>query len=140
MKKKIKSAVQTKNRKKVEEPGFDYRVYLQSSEWMVIRNRVLARDKECCLRCEGVANQIHHITYSTAAMNGDDDTQLVSLCGGCHHVVEFRADGKKNTSVQKQRVLMQKDTQRDYPEPDTDLRRLSAVHPTGWNRMNYWQR
>lgn len=121
---------------KVEEPAFDYREYLRSPEWQVIRSRILARDEERCLRCEGVANQVHHLSYARAVLDGYDDTLLVSLCGGCHHVVEFHPSGgmdsspKRNTPARKTRILAEKDTRRDYPEPNIDMRRLSGLRPT----------
>lgn len=120
--------------------GFDYTLYLRTPLWKRIRGRVLARDQDTCLRCDGQANEVHHKSYDDAVLRGDDDSQLVSLCSGCHHVVEFHASGAKNNREAQNAILAEKDVRRNYPEPKIDRRRRSQKLPAGWEAMNFWQR
>ena len=61
-----------------------YPQYLKSALWMEIRGRVLERDKNICQDCGREASQVHHMSYKPAVMAGENDSQLVSLCCGCH--------------------------------------------------------
>ena len=120
--------------------GFDYTLYLRTALWRRIRGRVMARDNDTCLRCDGQANEVHHKSYDDAVLRGDDDSQLVPLCSGCHHVVEFYPSGVKNSREVQNAILADKDVRREYAEPKIDRRRRNQKLPVGWEVMNFWQR
>lgn len=69
---------------KVPTKKTQYLKYLNSAVWRRIRKRVLKRDKLKCQDCGQQADQVHHLSYSAAVMAGDDDSQLISMCGDCH--------------------------------------------------------
>lgn len=71
--------------------GFaNYPQYLNSELWATIRARILARDKKLCIVCgKRPARAVHHVTYAQRVMEGNDDAQLLSICGGCHKTIEF---------------------------------------------------
>lgn len=76
--------------------GFEtYRQYLASELWAQIRAEVIGAVDGKCFRCGGRAVQVHHTTYSLAALSGKDKSTLRALCRGCHHFIEFHPDGRK---------------------------------------------
>lgn len=117
-----------------------YENYRSSALWKRIRSRVLDRDDHTCLRCFGQAEVVHHRTYSRAVLVGDDDEALVSLCDGCHHVVEFDDSGVRREHEDREIVLAMPSMQIDYPPVRVDLRLRNVNHPLEWDRMNWWQR
>ena len=77
------------------EMGFkDYAAYLRSQRWKGIRLGVLNRDSASCIVCRRRANQVHHRSYASEVLLGEDTGPLVSICDGCHHTIEF-CNGKK---------------------------------------------
>jgi len=69
-----------------------YEIYLQSTEWLDKRRRVLARAKSMCEGC-GIRNavQAHHLSYPAAVLPGSKEWigaeklfHLVALCLRCH--------------------------------------------------------
>lgn len=75
--------------------GFaSYQAYLDSDSWKAIRTRIMARDHGQCVCCPKPAVSVHHITYGEAVLRGEDDSQLVSICRGCHKFTEFHKDEK----------------------------------------------
>lgn len=80
--------------KALEAIGFvSYKAYLASETWQAVKGRILERDG-CCKACRNPAYTAHHITYSEAVLLGNDDSQLVAICKGCHRFVEFHNDKK----------------------------------------------
>jgi hypothetical protein len=71
-----------------------YQDYLDSALWAGIRERVLKRDHGVCVACGRKAVSVHHVTYSESVLRGQDDTQLVAICRGCHKFTEFDGDTK----------------------------------------------
>ncbi len=61
--------------------------FLQSSEWKIIRDRILAMDNYVCRVCSGVANNVHHRSNENYQKPKDDN--LVSLCRRCHEAIHF---------------------------------------------------
>lgn len=61
-----------------------YRTYLASEAWALLCERVRARDKQTCQKCEwaGGALDVHHLTYDRATRERLSD--LVALCRPCH--------------------------------------------------------
>ncbi|SAL06722.1 hypothetical protein AWB78_08211 [Caballeronia calidae] len=125
----------------LEKLGYSsYANYLSRALWKKIKKRVLVRDDHTCQRCFGSASVVHHRSYSEAVLKGEDDSQLASLCEGCHHVIEFDDDGSRRTDREKDEVLATKCLRVDFPAVKVDLRRKWPVLPTRWKRMNWWQR
>lgn len=82
--------------------GFlEYKDYLVSPLWDLIRRETLYRDEKECRnpkcpnRFKSIEKQIHHLTYSKAALLGVYPSCLVTLCKDCHHYVEHDRDGTK---------------------------------------------
>lgn len=70
-----------------------YQGYLNSPEWLRIRERVLRLRRKCEL-CSADAEQVHHDSYDSVVMAGAMDDCLVSLCCECHHEIEFDGSEK----------------------------------------------
>lgn len=87
-----------------------YERYLQSPFWRQIRKRILSRDNKTCAICRKEANVVHHKSYSKEVMDGINDSELISLCTGCHERIEFNiVDGnkKKNSLTEANEKLRQ---------------------------------
>ena len=69
-------------------------------------------------------------------MQGLADECLVSLCHGCHAVVEFDDAGNYRSWHEEERVLLTLDTGKDFTELEVDLRRSYTQKPPGWERMS----
>jgi len=71
------------------ETDFDYKRYLASREWALLKNAVRERCGGRCERClERVYAQTHHITYDTIGHEDLDD--LAGLCRPCHAYLSGR--------------------------------------------------
>ncbi len=88
-----------------QRPPPGYEKYLRRKLWKTIRARILERDGGRCLRCGGGADEVHHRSYAPEVMDGRADEWLVSLCSGCHTVVEFDDAGGWRPWAEKERVL-----------------------------------
>ncbi|HEX4156605.1 MAG TPA: hypothetical protein VHY48_13430 [Acidobacteriaceae bacterium] len=98
-----------------------YQDYLRSPLWLkVIRPRILNRDDNMCYGCEKRASEVHHRSYTEAVIRGNDDSQLFSLCRGCHEVIERYRDGKKLRPEEKHIFL------ENLHKEKLDARRLKA--------------
>jgi len=90
-------------------PPDNYRAYQLSNLWRRIRRRVLKRDAQTCLRCEGLASAVHHRRYTQAVLDGEDDSQLVSICDDCHRTVHYEATGRERNSWNEgEAILLEK--------------------------------
>jgi len=74
-----------------------YQAYLESPLWASIRKKVLARDGHCCLLCGSWATQVHHLEYLLPTLLGQDLRGMASICGDCHHHVEYDPSGHKRS-------------------------------------------
>jgi hypothetical protein len=126
-----------------QRPPTDYMKYLRRKLWKVIRARVLARDGGRCFRCKGRAEEVHHRSYALDVMEGRADEFLISLCRGCHDVVEFEDAGNRRSWAEKERVLNTPDAGTDIPEPTVTIRRgrdWQFDPPPEWKRMTIVRR
>lgn len=71
-----------------------YDDYLASDLWLRIKAEVLERDRGICKTCGKAAYTAHHVTYGLAVMLGQDLSQLISICRGCHYSCEFKGEKK----------------------------------------------
>jgi len=71
-----------------------YQDYLRSVFFSYIRQAVFDRDGGNCRICRKSASDVHHFQYDRETMLGETLDHLISLCGSCHHDVEFK-DGKR---------------------------------------------
>lgn len=117
-----------------------YENYLSRVLWKRIRERILVRDKFTCKKCSGRARVVHHRSYTLEVFKGEDDEELVSVCDGCHHVIEFDDDGYRRIDREKDEVLFQPCSRVDYPPIKRHSRLKSTPLPDNWHRMNWWQR
>jgi hypothetical protein len=82
-----------------------YREYLKSPEWATIRQAMLAKAPRC-LTCDKQACVVHHLKYDTRTLLGLDTTWLVSLCDGCHELIEITPTGKKRSLARANETLL----------------------------------
>jgi hypothetical protein len=75
-----------------------YLEFLQTSWWQEIRRHVLEINDYRCRRCEGIASQVHHTSYTGPARSDTpdwildscrpgwsaEDCNLEPLCSKCH--------------------------------------------------------
>jgi hypothetical protein len=127
--------------------GFrDYDDYRKSWLWRKITKRIRKRDEDRCFRCRGDAGgaggpvHVHHRSYAPKVLAGLADECLVCLCEGCHNIIHFDDHRRPRTDQETERLLLQRDTRSDFPEPKVDLRRGFQDHPPGWERMTAVQR
>ena len=89
-------------------PPENYEAYLASDLWRRIRARVMKRDGHACVRCAGGADLVHLRRYTKAVLDGEDDSQLVSLCDDCHRTVHYEASGRvRNSWNEADAILME---------------------------------
>ena len=68
-------------------PFLQYRKYLQSEEWQIVRRKRLQIDGYKCQMCGTGKNlQVHHISYEHLEQEKEID-DLVTLCKECHKKV-----------------------------------------------------
>jgi hypothetical protein len=114
-----------------------YENYLSRVLWKRIKQRVLERDDATCRRCKGKATLVHHRSYSRDVLEGLDDSQLVSICEGCHHVVEFYDNGFWRPEKEKDEVLFGGAPIVPLPPFKIDLRVKKHPRPAEWERMEF---
>lgn len=112
----------------------NYSSYIVSDQWRSIRKRVLSRDKSTCFRCGGRATVAHHRRYTQAVLDGEDDTQLVSLCEDCHRTVHNAANGKPRDSWNEGEAILI-----ERPPSLTPITTKAAVdaYHAQWKRPHY---
>ncbi len=118
----------------------NYENYRKTKLWKKISRRVLKRDERICRRCDGKATEVHHRAYSVDVMLGEDDSQLVSICRGCHQFIGFNDFGKKRSAEEADRLLEEKYDGKFFPQPKIDLRKRFGQIPPEWERMSDIQR
>lgn len=65
---------------------YNYHKYLKSTEWKILRDKVVERDNGICLYCKTKpAQEVHHKHYKTIYKESLDD--LESVCSDCHRVI-----------------------------------------------------
>lgn len=123
--------------------GFrSYTDYLKSSLWSWIRARVLVRDRERCVKCGGVADSVHHASYSGRVLAGEDLEWLVSVCDGCHERAERLEDGSKTSLAAANARLgvssppAWDDESRSHKPPQSVVPRPSWFPRKQWKRLN----
>ena len=78
----------------------EYREYLKSDKWQRLRSKRLAIDEYTCQRCgTPYGLQVHHLAYPLELGTENPYTDLITLCGPCHELVEhnkqmYRKDKK----------------------------------------------
>jgi hypothetical protein len=81
-----------------------YPEYLASEQWQAIRANRLRKHPRCLL-CEKAAEQVHHMSYAPRVLLGLEKRPLISLCRGCHGLIEFDAAGGKLSLADANRKL-----------------------------------
>lgn len=92
--------------------GFpSYRAYLSSIEWRSIRADHIKDNPDCAV-CESPADDVHHLSYSRAVLEGRLPKMLASVCSAHHHAIEFDGYGRKRSPIQAGKRLKQLIAQR----------------------------
>lgn len=60
----------------------DYQRYLQSRHWYEFRMAIFVLSAGACAKCNGVADEVHHLHYRTKGNESACD--VVPLCRSCH--------------------------------------------------------
>lgn len=80
----------------LRELGFsDYREYLRSSLWKLVRTKVFRVKGRSCYLCSGFADMVHHNRYHKNDLIGKNLAFLFPICSICHERIEFSNKGKK---------------------------------------------
>lgn len=108
-----------RNRLLVELGYPSYKAYLCSTLWNSIRSQVIAQARRECWVCGFTAKNVHHRSYSRAALLGDDEADLVALCKECHNCIEYserlkvglmeaneRLDKRKADLLERRRIVL----------------------------------
>lgn len=81
-----------------------YAEYLQTTYWSICRKRILRLDQYCCWWCDGTQYlQVHHLNYSRRGQ--ERDTDLVTLCKGCHFKFHDRYDTKYQLNSGRTKII-----------------------------------
>jgi hypothetical protein len=124
-------------RNKVDPISLEYEDYRKTKLWKQIKARIFLRDNNSCKRCGGKADVVHHISYDSSVMLGQDDSKLVALCSGCHQIVHFNSSGTKRNS--EEQVIALTDLSLNEAMPKVDLRRTMS-NPAIWPRLTSVQK
>lgn len=65
-----------------------YKLYLESDQWKILRQKVLERDNHICCKCGGKANQVHHEKYNLNVWIDVPMKYLKSTCKDCHKILD----------------------------------------------------
>lgn len=76
--------------------GFpSYAAYLASPLWAGIRLAVFNVKGSQCVVCSKAAAVCHHRDYRPETLRGEDMSDILPLCHGCHRFIEFNRQGQK---------------------------------------------
>lgn len=79
----------------------EYREYLRSDTWQRLRSKRLAIDEYQCQRCGSPYGlQVHHLAYPVELGTENPYTDLITLCGPCHELVENQKKAYRQDEVQ----------------------------------------
>ena len=62
----------------------NYKQFLNSTDWLKMRYKVLKRDDFECQYCHNKATQVHHLKYTTKAYHAEKLCNLIAVCSQCH--------------------------------------------------------
>lgn len=68
----------------------NYKKYLKSKKWKIIKSKILDRDLHRCKICGNTNN-----LSVQKVMDGESLKYLITLCSSCHKKIEFNKDKKK---------------------------------------------
>lgn len=80
--------------------------YLKSKLWNGLKTVVLNIDQHTCNLCSNTGTLVHHGAYEQFIMTGLDIRFLWTLCGKCHHFIEF--DGKRKLGIYESSAKFEK--------------------------------
>ena len=87
----------------------EYVEYLKSDAWQRLRSKRLSIDEYRCQRCgTPYGLRVHHLAYPDVLGTEDPYTDLITLCGTCHELVEHQ---KKTYRKDKKDAILE---QRNY--------------------------
>jgi hypothetical protein len=127
--------------KKVEKDPrlMDHADYLETPLWKKqIRPHIMERDNGKCQRCGERATEVHHLSYEGRVMLGENDSELVALCRGCHEMVGRDEKGLARSKSEQRRLLGFHDPT-EFPKPVVTRigkRKRAVLYPEIWERMS----
>lgn len=132
----------------------DFQDYLNSDRWKRAQRRIFKRDNYKCVRCNGRAQLVHHRSYDKSVFRDESDEMLVSLCRGCHNLIEFYSDGYKRRDLdEKDRILFDTSYGVQLPHPTSikcsqarnlekpnNFQRATAMQRRIWESVNHLEK
>jgi hypothetical protein len=113
----------TTRNENLKQIGFnDYSEYLASELWLGIRSKVLKKNNRCKV-CSRKAVVVHHRNYSVSVLLGKKLKPLVSLCRGCHDLIEF--DGGVKRTLKKANSHLDRLVQLTFNESSGEQRSVA---------------
>ena len=105
---------------------FDYKRYLASREWAILRESVRARAGGRCERCWiGQHEDTHHLTYERIGQESLDD--LLAVCAPCHDYLSGHAQHDPMMAAARSLNILHLPTLQRIPE--------SYDAPAGWETI-----
>lgn len=80
---------------KINKNGYlDYKKYLQSPEWKILRKKIIDYYKRClfCLNSNNL--NVHHMFYSKDCLDGKSTKGMILICQDCHEQISKIAINK----------------------------------------------
>ncbi len=112
--------------------------YLKSKLWAKIKRRILRRDNSECKLCGEKTAIVHHRSYDKDVLEGKNDSQLISLCEGCHGYVHFTINGEKRSAIESDLIIKSKNIDSSVIIDKIHLGKI--ILPNNWKWMNGVQR
>jgi hypothetical protein len=80
--------------------------FYRSRYWTLVKEAVLiSREFKCC-RCDGDANQVHHLNYDYVGEDHLHSETLVAICRPCHGLVEYARKAESLSSRISRRISL----------------------------------
>jgi hypothetical protein len=109
---------------------YEYKVYMDSSEWKIRRQLFLSRDGYRCRLCHQPHTasdplQVHHATYDR--VGNESDLDCISLCGSCHQLFHRKPPNQPTSSDVYQQTKDPNQKAKDPNQKEPEFLTVSQV-------------
>jgi len=111
----------------------DYRDYLVSDSWKLLRQEVFKRDGYKCTKCNSPKNLVaHHLHYIN--LFNEHINELETLCNKCHKIEHRRLNSIKRNRLHNRKVLNEGDPCRhcNTPTIEVEVKILNQENKRNW--------
>lgn len=78
-----------------QSPSINYRAYIKSEAWAIVRRAYYAQRKRACALCSATEDlELHHKTYEHLGREVEHLDDLICLCFRCHDEVHQKRSSK----------------------------------------------